>query len=76
MKRSANLNTTNGATKHSKVSKLPVVKPDIGTISRTAKSAIPSASASKLSQSTQPGNQIRRILNSCINVEEYEFISS
>lgn len=76
MKRPANLNTTKAATKDSKVSKLPVVKPDIGSVSRTAKSAIPSASASKRNQITQPGNQSRRILNSCINVEEFEFPTS
>ncbi|KAF3438719.1 hypothetical protein FNV43_RR21483 [Rhamnella rubrinervis] len=54
--RSANLNTA----KDSKVSKLPVVKPDIGTVSRTAKSVIPSASASKRSQITQPETNIQK----------------
>lgn len=70
MKRPAHSNTTESARKDPKVSK-PAVKPDIGAVSRTAKSATPGTSGSKRNQITQPGNEIRRILNSCINVEVF-----
>lgn len=50
------MNTNKAATKASKVTKVPVTKPDLGVLSRTTKGAALGASNSKHSQITQPGS--------------------
>ncbi|XP_048323753.2 uncharacterized protein LOC107411275 isoform X2 [Ziziphus jujuba] len=60
LKRPANSNTTKAATKDPKISKLPVLKPYPGAVSRIPKSVIPCASGSKGNQMALPAINIQK----------------